>query len=534
MPSLATEVVVVGAGPCGVTLANHLGLHGVQTIIIDRSPDVLDYPRAVGVDDEALRSWQTVGLAERLIADMVQNPPVRYHNSRGKCFARIRPAAQPYGWPRRNMFLQPLTEATLRAGLDRFPNVQRLFGGEVGGLSQNEDEVMVTGKADDGSALDIRCRYVVGADGGRSTVRGLIGVDLRGETDAFKWLVVDVENDCLDAPFSGVYCDPRRPHMSIDLPYGLRRFEFILLPQDDEGAVQSPEHLARLMQPHYPAGTPLPRVKRSRIYLHHSRVAEKFRVGRVFLAGDAAHLQPPFFGQGMNSGLRDATNLGWKLAGVLQGMLPDNALDSYQAERRDHALAMVNFATWIGRLYRPYNQLSERGRDLFFSAVQSMPGIRDYILQLRFKPMPKYTRGLVLGGTHRSLGAMFMQPDVECRDGQRRRLDDAIGKGFCVLGVNVDPAQHLSASDRDFWKRLGARLVQVNRSRAGRHLSARTDPDTIVLDDIEGRFRDWLDDNAPDDVIVLRPDRYVAAVCRHADAGAMTAAYQRVVSGAPA
>ena len=531
METLHTEVVVVGAGPCGVTLANHLGLHGIQTVIIDRSPGVLDYPRAVGVDDEALRSWQTVGLAGRLIQDMVQNPPVRYHNSRGKCFARIRPVAQPYGWPRRNMFLQPLTEATLREGLERFDHVRCLWGTELETLAQMQEYVTVAAKGGDGTPLEIRCRYVVGADGGRSTVRSQIGVELTGETDVFKWLVVDVENDRLDAPFSGVYCDPERPHMSIDLPYGFRRFEFMLLAQDDEDAVQSPEHLARLMQPHYPAGTPLPKVKCSRVYLHHSRIAQKFRVGRVFLAGDAAHLQPPFFGQGMNSGLRDATNLGWKLAGVLRGALPGSALDSYEAERRDHALAMVNFATWIGRLYRPYNRLTERVRDAFFSAVQSMPGIRDYILQLRFKPMPKYTRGLVLREGHPALGTMFMQPDVERADGRRCKLDDAIGSGFCVLGVNVDPSEHLSPSDRALWKQLGATLVQINRSRAGGHFTAQTDSGTMVLDDVEGRFRDWLDDNAPKNLVVLRPDRYVAAVCRHTDASAMTADYRRVING---
>ena len=533
MAFLRTEVVVVGAGPCGVTLANHLGLHGISTLLIDRSPDVLDYPRAVGVDDEALRSWQTVGLASKLIADMVQNPPVRYHNSRGQCFACIRPAAQPYGWPRRNMFLQPLTEATLRAGLERFPHVSCRYGTELVALKQDREEAALACRSPDGSALEIRCRYVVGADGGRSTVRGQIGVELAGETDVFKWLVVDVENDQLDAAFSGVYCDPRRPHMAIDLPYGFRRFEFMLLSGDDEQAVQSPEHLARLMQPHYPDGVPLPRVTRSRVYLHHSRIARKFRVGRVFLAGDAAHLQPPFFGQGMNSGLRDATNLGWKLAAVLRGQLPDDALDSYETERRDHALAMVNFATWIGRMYRPYNHVSERFRDLFFSAVQAIPSIREYILQLRFKPMPKYTRGLVLGRGHRSLGTMFMQPRVECRDGEQRKLDDALGPGFCVLGVNVDPARYLCEADRAFWKRLGATMVQVNRSRAGAHLNAHTDPATIVLDDIEGRFRDWLDDNAPHDVIVLRPDRYVAAVCRHQDLRATTEDYRRVIGAAP-
>ena len=525
---------MVGAGPCGVTLANHLGLHGIEAVVLDRSPDVLDYPRAVGVDDEALRSWQTVGLADQLLADMIQNPALRYHNSRGHCFASIRPAAQPFGWPRRNMFLQPLTEAGLREGLTRFPNIQCMYGTELIDLTQHAGEVVVQATAPDGTPLAIHCQYLVGADGGRSTVRGLVGIELKGSTDAFKWLVVDVENDQLHAPYSGVHCHPKRPHMSIDLPYGFRRFEFMLLPEDDEDAIQQPQALAALLKPHYPEGTPLPRVKRSRVYLHHSRIAEKFRAGRVFLAGDAAHLQPPFFGQGMNSGIRDATNLGWKLAAVLHGRLPDAALDSYEAERLDHALAMVNFATSIGRFYRPFNFFTERVRDVFFRLVQSMPSVRDYILQLKFKPMPKYRRGLVLSaGADPGLGTMFMQPRVAGTDGKTRKLDDLIGPGFCLLGMNVDPAQHMSEADRAFWRRLGTTVCRVNRSRAGAHLTTGTDPDTMLLDDIEGRFRDWLEDHAPNDVVLLRPDRYVAAVCRHDGLSAMTRGYAEVLGVSP-
>jgi len=521
MRSLTADVTIVGAGPCGTTLANHLGALGVSTILVDRSPDILDYPRAVGVDDEALRSWQTVGLAETLIADMVQYPPVRYHNSKGRCFASLRPRNRPFGWPRRNMFLQPMLETALRKGLERFPNVTALYGCCIDTIEQNDGGVTAGGTLED-DAVSIQCRYLVGADGGRSTVRQAIGVQLSGQTNPTKWLVVDVLNDALNEPFSGVYCSPARPHMSIDLPYGFRRFEFMLAPGDDENEVQTPAALERLMRPHYPSGCPLPQVKRSRIYMHHSRIADRFQVGRVFLAGDAAHLQPPFFGQGMNSGIRDATNLGWKLAAALSGRIPHHALASYEAERREHALAMVNFATWIGKLYQPRNRFTEMLRDAFFDLAQAFPPVRDYILQLRFKPMPKYRRGMVLpknspAGAHPSVGTMFMQPHVEGRDRKSCRLDDALGLGFAVIGINIDPQAALSAGERAFWTDLGARFVQVNRSRGGAHLLAGTRGDTLVLDDVEGYFRDWLDDNAPRDVVILRPDRYVMGVCRHAD-----------------
>ena len=530
---LDAQVVVVGAGPCGVTLANHLGMHGIRTVLIERSRDILDYPRAVGVDDEALRSWQAVGLAEETLRDMIQNVPARYHNSKGRCFAEVRPSAQPFGWPRRNIFMQPLTERALRRGLERYPSVSMRPGCEVHGLEQDARGVTVSARTDTGDALTLRAAYVVGTDGGRSTVRRLIGVELEGTTLASKWLVVDVEDDTIYEPYSGVYCHPVRPHMSIDLPYGFRRFEFMLLPGESEEAIQSVAEVERLLRPHY-AGKPMPTIKRSRVYLHHSRIAGRFKVGRVFIAGDAAHLQPPFFGQGMNSGIRDATNLAWKLCAVLAGRAGEGILASYDAERRDHALAMVNIATWFGKFYRPANRAYEIMRDAFFDLVQGLPGIRDYILQLRFKPMPRYVQGIVVHrgpiGRGSAVGRMFMQPRVETADRRTLRLDDAIGNGFAVIGVNVDPARHMASGDLEFWNGLGARIVQVNKSRlGGRHLVPPSSG-TLLLDDVEGGFRDWLMERPAQEIIVLRPDRYVAAICRRSEIGEVTRELRRLLA----
>ena len=361
-----TQVLIVGMGPCGVTIANHLGLYGIDTVLIDRATDILDYPRAVGMDDEALRSFQTVGLAEALLDEMIRNVPARYHTSKGRCFAHVHPQGQPFGWPRRNIFLQPLTEATLRAGLARYPTVRVMVGHDLETLAQHETSVSAVIRAPDGSSFTIKADYVVGADGGRSTVRGLIGVKLDGKTDAARWLVVDVEHDDLYAPYSSVYTHIKFPRMSIDLPYGHRRFEFRIQPDVSDEAMLEPETLDREIAQFYPPGPRRMRVKRARVYQHHSRIADKFRVGRVFLAGDSAHLQPPFFGQGMNSGLRDATNLAWKLAAVLTGRGGTQLLDTYEAERRDHARKMVNIASMFSLLYSPRTKVAEFLRDAVF------------------------------------------------------------------------------------------------------------------------------------------------------------------------
>jgi len=520
------DIVVVGAGPCGVTLANHLGLHGIRTLILDSSSDILDYPRAVGMDDEALRSFQTVGLAEPLLADMIRNVPARYHTAGGWCFAHVHPQEQPYGWSRRNLFIQPLAERTLRRGLDRYGNVSLRTGETLRDLAQGDAGVTATIDRADGSFYAVRSNYLVGADGGRSAVRGLTGVKLEGTTDAARWLVVDMRNDDLDSPYSSVFTHRHRPRMSIALPYGHRRFEFRLPETESDEEAVEPVNLERRLQLFYGPGARRATVLRARVYRHHSRIADRFQVGRVFLAGDAAHLQPPFFGQGMNSGLRDATNLAWKLAAVIRGTAGPGLLDSYEAERRDHARKMVNIATMFGRLYAPGSRILEVARDLFFRLVQHLPQLRDYVLQMKFKPMPRYTEGLVLdpgsGAGEAVVGRMFMQPLVETSDRRQVRLDDAIGPWFAVIGIGRDPAAAMSEPAQAFWRALGAALVEVRPSRAEHGPS-----ESVVIEDLMGAFRDWRRLRPSIRFVILRPDRYVAAVGGDDDLDAVTLKFQQ-------
>lgn len=515
--TIEADVVIVGAGPCGVTLANYLGTYGVNTLLIERSEEVLDYPRAVGADDEALRSWQGVGLANELLHDMIQNAPARYYSSRGHCFAQVSPGAQPYGWPRRNLFIQPLTEVTLRKGLTRFSHVRVELGVEVTGLQQNNSGVLLQATGRDGQALTIQAKYVVGADGGRSTIRSLIDVKLEGKTHSNKWLVIDVLDDPLYAPYTAIHCHPVRPSISIHLPYGYRRLEFQLQPHEKDEDVLDPANLEQLMRPHYKGFDKLPTIKRARIYLHHSRIADKFQVDRVFLAGDAAHLQPPFFGQGMNSGLRDATNLAWKLAWVVKGQATPKILESYNNERRDHALAMVNFATWIGSFYKPYSFFTEFFRDLFFKGIQKFPGAKDYILQLKFKPMSRYLNGIVvqkpelLKRKDNPIGRIFIQPSLWAND-KVVKMDDLIGPNFCIIGVNTDPHDVLSEKQRGLLPKMGFKTLYVRPSKSVNNLKNEASS-SIEAEDVQGKFRDWIMDHPTWNFIIIRPDRYVAAVC---------------------
>jgi len=531
--TVETDVLVVGAGPCGMTIANLLGVYGVDAIVIDREPAIIDYPRAVGIDDESLRTCQTVGLVDAVLADTLQDMPIRYFTSWGRCFAHVQPSARPFGWARRNLFLQPLLERTLRAGVERHDTIEVRLRHELLALDQRADGVgdgvRATVRNGDGIEHTVHARFVVGADGGRSSVRDLIGVTLDGTTEPVKWLVVDVEHDQLDAPYSAVYCSPDSPTLMVPLPYRHRRFEFRLNPGDDEAAAVEHEHVRTLLAPVY-GDTPLPDVVRARVYLHHSRVASTFRRGSVFLAGDAAHLQPPFFGQGMNSGLRDATNLAWKLAAVVRGVGGSGLLASYDSERRPHATEMVQFATRMGAMYRPRSNRTERARDLVFRGIQRIPGGRDYVLQMKYKPMPRYTSGIVAGVASRAkrdpVGRMFPQPYIGLH-AERVLLDEALGPWFAVLRLGGDPVD-LDDAALDWWREVGARLVEVRMGDDRSDRPARGG--AIAIDDVDGAFAAWRSQRPWVDVVVLRPDRYVAAACAVTAFAQVTAALKVAVA----
>lgn len=521
-----TSVAIVGAGPNGVAFANLLGLYGIDTVLIEKATEILDYPRAVGMDDEALRMFQTAGLADELQRDMIQNVPLRMFRADGRCFADIRPSMRAFGWWRRNIFMQQLAERTLRQGLERYPHVEMRLGEEVVGLQQDGAGVTLEVRAAGGESYRLRAGWCVAADGGRSALRELLGVKMHGKTHPIKWVVVDVRNANVEAPYTALNCDPRRPNVCIYLPYNYRRWEFLVFPHEDEAAVAEPASIRQLLAP-YVADVNALDIVRARTYTHHSRVAERFLVGRVALIGDAAHLSPPWIGQGLNIGLRDVGNLAWKLAGVVRGQLAPAVLASYEQERRDHAKAMIDLADVFGALLMPTSRVKAALRDVFFSTVHWWPGVRDYVLQMRFKPMPTYQDGMVVPSPgSATVGRMIIQPDVEDSDGRRRKLDDVLGPWFAVVGWQVDPQAALSADDRRFWQSLGARFVQVNRSRSGAARAARVQAagGTYCVEDVDGQLADWFAAHRGA-LVVVRPDRCVAA---HADAAGMAGVTQHL------
>ncbi|QTO23709.1 bifunctional 3-(3-hydroxy-phenyl)propionate/3-hydroxycinnamic acid hydroxylase [Burkholderia seminalis] len=521
-----TSVAIVGAGPNGVAMANLLGLYGIATVIVEKAAEIVEFPRAVGIDDEALRMFQTAGLADELSRDIIQNVPLRMFKANGACFADIRPSIREFGWWRRNIFMQQLAERTLRAGLARYPHVSLRTSQEVVDVEQDDGGVTLQVRRADGRQYALQADYVVAADGGRSPMRELLGVALAGTTHPIKWVVVDVKNAGLDQPCTALNCDPRRPNVCIYLPFDFRRWEFLVFPHEDEAAIAQPDSIRALIAP-YVDDIERVEIVRARTYTHHSRVAERFVVGRVAFVGDAAHLSPPWIGQGLNAGLRDVGNLAWKLAGIVRGALHPGVISTYESERRDHAKAMIDLADTFGAMLMPTNRLVAFLRDRVLGLVRFAPGLKDYILQMRFKPMPSYTRGIVLPGGSDAVGRMIVQPDVETADGLRRKLDDVLGPWFSIVGWQCDPQACLSDDDRAYWTSLGATFVQVSRSRSGTSRARRVTSvhGSACVEDVDNALAAWFDRHAGP-LVVVRPDRYVAAQTDAAGMARATAAFQ--------
>lgn len=511
-------VLIVGAGPVGMTMANLLGTYGVQTLVVDRSPEILDYPRAVGLDDEAMRTLQAAGVADEMLRDMIQNAPMRMYSARRECFAEILPRTQEFGWFRRNLFSQPLGERVLRRGAARFPHVRLQTGVELIALAQDGQGVDATLRYADGSTTEVRAQYLIGADGGRSTVReGLLKVPFDGKTHARKWVVIECDNDPLDAPYTALHCEPKRPHVCLRLPYGLRRWEFMLFPGEDGDQMLQPEKVNELLGQVVDHPERL-NVIRARVYTHNSRVARNFVAGRVCLAGDAAHITPPWIGQGLNAGLRDAFNLTWKVAGIVQGRLRPEVLQTYHVERHAHAKAMIELADMFGAALSVTSPWKAWLRDRIMLALRHLPKVRDYVLEMRFKPMPKITQGVVLENGRpeqsQAVGRMFIQPKVELPDGQVVRLDEALGRGFALLTWQSDFSRERAEALRLRLDQLGCKVVTAARMRSlqAMQLKGRVPASqTLIVEDHENALHFWFQRTGADWVL-LRPDRYVAAV----------------------
>lgn len=507
-PMPDVQVLIAGAGPTGLVLANILGMFGIQTLLVEANASTVSEPRAVSIDDESLRTMQYLGLIDKVRAKIVPGYGSYYYSAGGNCFARVVPDIMEFGFPRRSAFRQPVLEGQLREGLERFPCVKTRFRTRVMRLRDGGDSVSVDLCGENGVAETVVARYVAACDGARSGIREALKIPMSGSTYEQRWLIVDLAGSTDRFRHTRVYCDPARPALALPGPQGTRRYEFMLLPGESQEELLEEKRVRSLMAVHSTEDAGLAIVRKV-VYQFHARIAERWRAGNIFLAGDAAHLSPPFAGQGMNSGVRDAQNLAWKLALALRGELGDGVLDTYQSERRPHAQALIQMAVTMGKVMMPTSAGNAFATQTGMRLLSLYPPARDYVMQMKYKPKPRFDDGLVVHGIGAGLcGRMFFQPQVEAEDSRQVPLDDLLGRGFALLEFEQPgvAARHLREA------RLPVAHIRViaRDERFVADAAAQGAPGATRVRDISGNIERVFRASGVR-AVLLRPDRYVAA-----------------------
>jgi 3-(3-hydroxy-phenyl)propionate hydroxylase len=488
------DVAIVGFGPAGAVCGGLLGQLGVRTLLVDKLREVYDKPRAFALDHEILRVFQNLGIGDAVAPFTAPFTASEYYGVDGALIKRLGSIDPPYplGWPPNVVFSQPPVEEVLRAKVRALASVEVRLGVELTGFAQDAERVMLQLRDDSGAAHTATASYLIGCDGAWSTVRTLAGMTLEDLGFDEPWLVVDVqvnERGAAKLPKVSIqFCEPERPTTYLIGPGNHRRWEISARPGEDRRALEAEPEVWRLLSRWLTPDDAT--LWRRASYQFHALVAREWRRGRVFIAGDAAHQQPPFTGQGMCQGVRDVANLSWKLHRVLTGAADDALLDTYEAERRQHVKRLTAILKDIGAVIceRDPDAAKRRDKRLLDEAggeVRTVP---------RQQLIPPVETGFLAPTPHPANGTLFPQPRVRAGNGAKL-LDDLAGTGFrVVMNDRIDAA---AVKRHPAVAQLDARLVRIGATEA--------------VQETEGVVAAWFERNGCAAALV-RPDHYVYGV----------------------
>lgn len=499
------DVVIAGYGPTGATLARLLSREGMKVLVLEREASIFDKPRAIGMDHEALRLLQFCGIAHQIFPHLRPYQGSEWRGVDNEVIRRFVPARPPFPlvWPANVTFLQPQLERMLQDKVESSAGVTVMRSTELVRMAQ-DDHGVVVGVIDrpSGQRQEFRGKYLVGCDGANSVVRKHMGSGLDDLGLDEWWVVIDaLRTGDEDYGNKNVqYCDPARPGTYVVGPGTLRRWEFRILPDESPDDFRHPERAQALLESK--VDTRGLKLWRSAVYRFQARVAQSWRDGRIFIAGDAAHQTPPHLGQGMVSGLRDAGNLAWRIAHVEAGA-PSRLLDAYQQERQPHFRALVQTAKDFGEIIGILDPRKARQRDAALKDAlarrtddetrqQHVPGLRAGLIDLD-------ASGQAAGVA----GQLFMQPMVQTEPGPRM-LDDLLDPRFVLILREDANDELLSPRHLAFFKDIEGQVLRLRTQQS----RVADDAPFVEMLETDNRFNDWMRQHDLVAVIV-RPDRYV-------------------------
>jgi 3-(3-hydroxy-phenyl)propionate hydroxylase len=512
MSAEVVDAVVVGCGPVGGIAANYLALRGLSTLVIERDLSVFTQPRAFSCDDEAQRNFQAAGLEGELAVDLWPCKSMDYIDGSQRLLGTVPFGELDFGLshPAIAFFNQPQLEMVLRQGLKRFPQARLQLGHEL--VSYTQDTDFVTVQIMDrrtGRVREVLSRFLLGCDGSHSTVRALMGVKMVGTSYEEPWIAISGTTKDPEPDYTYYVCDPVRPGFVTRCVYNEVRMDFLLQENERTEVIEKEDVVEKLLAPY--VDPKKIQLQRASVYTFQAKVAERWRDGRVFLLGDAAHVMPPFAGQGMCSGIRDAMNLAWKLALVARGAASEALLDTYERERHPHAVDMIKTTITMGRVLLARNRVIAALRNALLRLMFRIPRTRRFMRNYEFKPKALVSQGLISGGRRRkeaAEGSYFPQPKVGLAGGKTVRLDDVCGHGFVVFTL-ASAEESVRQSAEALAREIGGlwlRILPPDRAQEAR-------PGDVV--DISGKLAVWLA-RYHADAAVVRPDHYVYGASRGA------------------
>ncbi|GGF18812.1 FAD-dependent monooxygenase [Williamsia phyllosphaerae] len=508
-PNREVDVIIVGLGPTGATAANLLGQRGISTLVVERDDTIYPRQRAIASDEDAHRVWQNLGLFDEMLATMSSDIRVHFKHGNRTFMSMQGNESRGQGVPGTAFYHQPELERVLRQGIRRFPMVDTVVGMEAVGLTQDEDSVTVTLRPINGEPEQtVTGRYVIACDGGSSSIRKLSGIGLPGRHIEEQWFDIQLRawydlptNAPLDFTFIS---DPARPGVDCPCPMGYHRVEYRVNKGETVEQLQTEAGLRGLLAER---GIDYDNVEifRSWGYTFHIRQAERWRDRRVFLAGDAAHIMPPFAGQGVSSGVRDVANLCWKIDAVLNARAGEDLLDSYEPERRPNVEQLTRFSLTIGGAVMLGSRVASHLRDAVFMAATKIPLLGNWLTGIG--PKPLYRLGTAGGffadtrrGRRRSLrGDFIKQPWVSGANHTPVRLDTVLDNRWAWVGFPESPIPQALANAGVAEIKLDyASAIADHNVAAGRHV------DTERM--LERQLR-----HGRVHAVLVRPDRFIYA-----------------------